>query len=114
MRNVCFQIVRLWGTKSRLNIAEHLWILSMLRRMLGYPLQRGPAILIGGRIRVLRSKTVLHRNHHASGPIRQCARGCVITIQITGNKPTAVVINQDPQLTIGAGNLSVLDARHGL
>jgi hypothetical protein len=29
MRNVCFQIVRLWGTKSRLNIAEYLWILSM-------------------------------------------------------------------------------------
>jgi CBS-domain-containing membrane protein len=29
MRNVCIQIVRSWGTKSRLNIAEYLWILSM-------------------------------------------------------------------------------------
>ena len=29
MRNLCFQIVRLWGTKSRLNIAEYLWILAM-------------------------------------------------------------------------------------
>jgi CBS domain-containing membrane protein len=29
MRNVCFQIVPSWGTKSRLNIAEYLWILSM-------------------------------------------------------------------------------------
>jgi CBS-domain-containing membrane protein len=29
MPNICFQIVRSWGTKSRLNIAEYLWILSM-------------------------------------------------------------------------------------
>src|ERR1700726_1535246 len=29
MRNLCFQIVRLWGTKSRLTIAEYLWILAM-------------------------------------------------------------------------------------
>src|SRR5258706_16402779 len=30
MCNACFRIVRSWGTKSRLNIVEYLWILSML------------------------------------------------------------------------------------
>ena len=35
MRNVCFQIVRSWGTKSRLNIAEYLWILSMFGVLAG-------------------------------------------------------------------------------
>ena len=35
MRNVCLQIVRSWGTKSRLNIAEYLWILSMFGVLAG-------------------------------------------------------------------------------
>lgn len=35
MRNVCFQIVHSWGTKSRLNIAEYLWILSMFGVLAG-------------------------------------------------------------------------------
>jgi CBS-domain-containing membrane protein len=35
MRNVCFQIGRSWGTKSRLNIAEYLWILSMFGVLAG-------------------------------------------------------------------------------
>jgi CBS domain-containing membrane protein len=35
MRNVCFQIVRSWGTKSGLNIAEYLWILSMFGVLAG-------------------------------------------------------------------------------
>src|SRR5260370_29428454 len=35
MRDVCFQIVRSWGTKSRLNIAEYLWILSMFGVLAG-------------------------------------------------------------------------------
>ena len=35
MRNACFQIVRSWGTKSRLNIAEYLWILSMFGVLAG-------------------------------------------------------------------------------
>jgi CBS-domain-containing membrane protein len=30
MCNACFRIVGSWGTKSRLNIADYLWILSML------------------------------------------------------------------------------------
>jgi hypothetical protein len=29
MCNACFRIVRSWGTKSQLNIAEYVWILSM-------------------------------------------------------------------------------------
>ena len=29
MPNVCFRIVRCWGTKSNLSVAEGLWILSM-------------------------------------------------------------------------------------
>lgn len=29
MRNVCSRIVRCWGTKSSLNLAEYLWVLSM-------------------------------------------------------------------------------------
>jgi hypothetical protein len=35
MRNACFRIVRSWGTKSRLNIAEYLWILSMFGVLAG-------------------------------------------------------------------------------
>jgi CBS domain-containing membrane protein len=35
MRNVCFQIVRSWGTESGLNIAEYLWILSMFGVLAG-------------------------------------------------------------------------------
>ena len=29
MCNACFRVVRSWGTKSRLNIAEYFWIISM-------------------------------------------------------------------------------------
>jgi CBS domain-containing membrane protein len=29
MRNLCFRIVRYWGTKSSFNVAEFIWILSM-------------------------------------------------------------------------------------
>jgi CBS-domain-containing membrane protein len=35
MCNACFRIVRSWGTKSRLNIAEYLWILSMFGLLAG-------------------------------------------------------------------------------
>jgi hypothetical protein len=35
MRNVCFQIVGTWGTKSGLNIAEYLWIVSMFGVLVG-------------------------------------------------------------------------------
>jgi CBS-domain-containing membrane protein len=35
MRNVCFQIVGTWGTKSGLNIAEYLWVVSMFGVLAG-------------------------------------------------------------------------------
>jgi hypothetical protein len=35
MRNACFQIVRSWGTKFRLNIAEYFWILSIFGVLAG-------------------------------------------------------------------------------
>ena len=30
MRNFCMRIVRFWGTRSRLNVAQYLWVLFML------------------------------------------------------------------------------------